>query len=328
MYDIEKKVKECYGVEVKNIIANRDYYIINTSQGKKVLQRCMLRPDRIRFIHGAKEHLYKNGFANTDRYNCNQDGEPFGFLDGECYTLSNAVDGRECNFDNRSDVLAASRSLAMLHKASRGYIPPENCQIQDDLGKIPAYFTKRLEELKKLRKIAGKRKSDFDYLFLKYYDYFYGIGEKVIEDISNSCYESLVDSVRKERSFCHHDYTHHNIIMDGGRTHVINFHYCRYELRVYDIANFLRRKMRKCNWSVNEAREIIREYNSIDKISEEEFLIMKYMLLFPQKFWRVANRFYNSKRSWSERSFLARLNEVIDEIEPHKKVMENYWQLI
>lgn len=56
----------------------------------------------------------------------------------------------------------------------------------------------------------------------------------------------------------------------------------------------------------------------------DEFLVMKYILQFPQKFWRVANRFYNSRRSWSEKSFVSRLQEVVDEIEYHKQFIERY----
>ena len=55
---------------------------------------------------------------------------------------------------------------------------------------------------------------------------------------------------------------------------------------------------------------------------------MKLMLAFPQKFWRVVNRYYNSRRSWSERSYVTKLQEVIDEAEPHRKFMEEYAKLL
>jgi len=86
--------------------------------------------------------------------------------------------------------------------------------------------------------------------------------------------------------------------------------------------------MRKCNWDINEARVIIDSYRSVENISSDEFLIMKYILQFPQKFWRVANKYYNSKRSWSEKSFVVRLQEVIDEVRHHNAFMDRYDSLL
>ena len=55
---------------------------------------------------------------------------------------------------------------------------------------------------------------------------------------------------------------------------------------------------------------------------------MKIMLQFPQKFWRVANRYYNSSKSWAQRILIDKLEEVIDEIECHRKFLDNYETII
>jgi spore coat protein I len=324
MQGFDKIISDSYEFDIKDMLISKDGCIIQTSNGRKLLKRSLIAPERVLFVHGAKEHLFNNGFKSIDRYCCTKDGSPHIAIDGNCYTVSELVEGRECNFDNRADAVQASRTLALLHTASRGYVPPQDSRIQDDLGKIPGYFTKRLEELKKLKKVAARGKSRFDHLFLQYYDYFYNTGEYVLSQISNSCYNTLAANARKEGSFCHHDYTHHNIIFNSAGVSITNFDFCCFELKVYDIANLLRRKMRKCNWSINDAAEIIQEYRTIAKISDDEFLVMKYILQFPQKFWRVANRFYNSRRSWSEKSFVSRLQEVVDEIEYHKQFIERY----
>jgi MinD superfamily P-loop ATPase len=82
--------------------------------------------------------------------------------------------------------------------------------------------------------------------------------------------------------------------------------------------------MRKCYWDINEAKVIIDAYKSVESISEEEFIVMKIMLQFPQKFWRVVNKYYNSRRCWRDKTFEKKLLEVIDEIEYHKKFLDNY----
>lgn len=324
MQGMDREVAENYGLEVRNLVPYKDTFMIVTPQGRKVMRKILFSPERLWFVHGAKEHLAGNGFTGVDRYLCTLNGEPCFNFDNSCYTLVDFIDGRESSFDNDNDVQRAAITLAELHRASRGYIAPEGCKVQDDLGKLPGYFSKRLDDIKKMKKQAKKGKSRFDQLFLENVDYFCEIGESAAAELAISSYGRLVESTKEKGIFCHHDYTHHNIIMDGERVVVINFDYCCFELKVYDIANFIRRKMRKCDWDISKTEMIIHSYNSVETLSNEELAVMKIILQFPQKFWRVVNRYYNSRRSWSERSFAIRLQEVIDEIGPHKEFIKNY----
>lgn len=328
MLDLEKEIKSNYDIEVKSIVPLKDTYIINTAKGKKVLKKSTLSPERVLFIHGAKEHLFSNGFRNIDRYQCTNEGEPCFSLEGSSFTVNDIIEGNECNFDNRNEVINASKVLASMHKASKGYRPSEKSIAKDELGKLPFYFSKRLDEIKKLKKVAKKGKSKFDYLFLKYVDYFYLLGEETIHSINNSNYEDIAMLSRENGFFCHHDFTFRNIICSSEGMSVINFEYCCFELKAYDLANFLRRKMRKCSWDINEAEIILENYRTIEEIRSDEFFILRLLLQFPQKFWRVINKYYNSKRSWSEKIFVDRLQEVIDEAEFHKKFLEKFDSLI
>jgi len=325
---IDKEIAVRYNLDVKNILPFRDIYILTTLKGKKVLKKSPFSPERIMFIHGAKEHLYQNNFKSLDSFLCTVDGYPYINFQDEIYTLSDYPEGRQCDFDDREDVIKAANLLARLHKASKGYVPPENSKVQDDLGKLPAYFNKRFAELRRLKKIAGKRRSSFDRLFLQHADYFCNRAEKVIEQLGGGEYESAVDAARHEKVFCHHDFTHNNLICSDNRISVINFDYCRYELKVYDVANFIRRKMRKCKWDIEEAGVILKEYLSVEKISREEFFVMKLMLQFPQKFWRVANKYYNSKRNLAEKAFYINLQEAVDEVCYHERFMDRFDLLI
>jgi spore coat protein I len=238
------------------------------------------------------------------------------------------VEGAESDFNNEKDVKKAAAILGQLHKASKGFISSKICEAKDELGNIPVYFQKRLGELKKLKKIASKGKTKFDYNYLQYVDYFLEQGEKAFEGIKGMEYAKLVEVCKEEKLFCHHDYTHSNIIWVDNKLWITNFEYCCYELKVYDLANLLRRKMRKCNWDINQAKLMLREYCKNESLCNDDLLVMKYILQFPQKFWRVANRFYNSRRSWAEKSYLNRLEEVGEEVVPHRIFLERYDSII
>lgn len=322
--DFQKKILYEYDFFVKKITVVRDYFIVDSSSGKRVLRRSVVSPERIWFIHAAKEHLFTKGFCNIDRFICTQDGIPYISYDGVYYTITELTQGRECDFDNNEDVIKASVALASMHTCSRGFKPPKQYSIKSDLGNLPLQFSKRLEEIKRVKKAAQKEKGSLDYLILQYVDYFYALGEEAIGMLKRSDYNALVKKTYEEGLFCHHDYTHSNIIIDNDITSVINFALCSFELKIYDLANLLRRKLRKCDWDVNEAKVIVDAYRTVEPISEEEFYVMRIMLQFPQKFWRVVNKYYNSRRCWRNRTFERKFNEVIDEIECHKRFLERY----
>ena len=322
--EIEKEIASNYKLAVKNIAPLRDAHILNTSKGKKLIKKTKLPPERIIFIHAAKEYLYNNNFTNLDRYVCTIDNLPYFIFENNVYTITDLFDGRECNFDDSRDVANAAILLASMHKASKGFSKPPNCIPRDEIGKLPVYFKKRLDDIKRLRNIAKKEGSKFDYLYLKHFDFFFSLGQSGLEQIQSSKYNELVEIARNEGSICHHDFTYHNIICSENKTYAINFDYCCFELCIYDLANFLRRKMRKCKWDHDEAKIILDKYRSVNDLNKSEFEVLKTILQFPQKFWRVANKYYNSKRSWSEKSYLSKLQEVIDEMEYHKKFIDKF----
>ena len=324
MQGMDREITESFGLEVRNLLPWKDSFMIVTPKGRKVLRKAPFSPERLKFVNSAKEHLFNNGFTNIDRYICTLDNEPFFTYENGLYTMTDFIEGRESSFDSDSDVQKASLLLAQLHKASRGYIAKDGIKVQDELGKLPVYFLKRLEDIKKLRKQARKGKSKFDHLFLEYADYFCKMGENAINELQNSNYEQLAARTGKEGLFCHHDYTHHNIIVSENKISVINFDYCCLELKIYDIANLIRRKMRKCNWDIDKAEMIINAYSACDPLDSDDMAVMRLILMFPQKFWRVVNRYYNSRRSWSERSYVTKLQEVINEAEPHKIFIEKF----
>ncbi|MCX8128950.1 MAG: CotS family spore coat protein [Clostridia bacterium] len=324
MQDIDKDIAAKYDLDIKSITPHKDAFILNTQRGKKLLRKNSLAGERILFTHGVKEHLYVKGFRNIDRYLCTTDRLPYIEVDGSNFTVSDFIEGVECSFDNRKDIINASILLANLHSASRGFLAPEGSKTRDELGKLPSYFGKRLDEIKKLRKVARKGRSKFDYMFLDYFNYFNTLGEQAIQMISLSKYDELVAATKSEGLLCHHDFTHHNIIYSSDKYYLINFDFCCFELKIYDLANLIRRKMRKCNWDIYEAKVIVDSYRTAEVITDDEMYVMKIMLQFPQKFWRVVNKYYNSKRSWSEKIYVTKLQEVVDEIEYHKKFMDKY----
>lgn len=318
-----------YGLNIRNSFSVRDGFVLITPSGKFICKEVRNEPNRILFVHGAKEHLSKNGLTNQDYYLCTDSGEPYIIISGKNYIVASFVEGRECDFENINDVKRASNLLAKMHLASIGYEQNGYNLANSDLGKLPFLFNKRLKEIRRMEKIATRRKSDFDYLYLNYCGYFYELGKDSLEYVISPIYDKLVADTSELKSICHNDLTYKNIILNDdkeseSKDSIINYDFCSYDLKVYDLANLIRRRMRKCDWNIKDAKTITDEYRRINELTAEDFYVMKIMLQFPQKFWRVSNRYYNSNKGWAQRILVDKLEETINEIGCHKKFLEDY----
>ncbi len=324
MHELERELQENYDIKINSISNFRDMFIANTDNGKRLIKITSLKPDRVSFIAEVKEHLYNNGFCNIDRTIYTNSGSPCITLNEQTVYISNYVEGRESNLDNQDECIKCARLLAKMHRASVGFNQSEGSNPRVELGRLPAGYRKRLDEIKKLKKNAVKGKMKFDNLMSKHVDYFYELGERALCLLETSDYYDLVEDAEKSKNISHHDFNHHNIFVQNNEMYLINFEYCCYDLKVYDLVNLLRRKMRKCQWDIDEAAIIINEYSKIESLSESELDLMKIMLMFPQKFWRVINKYYNSRKGWSEQNYISRLEEVIDEVKYLKDFLEKF----
>jgi CotS family spore coat protein len=324
MLESKELIENAYDLRISSIKPCRAGYILDTDSGKKYLRLCQCSENRIYYVQDAKQHLINNGFVNLDTYYTASDGRPFMEIEGQPYLLTPFIDGRECEFGDDDDAIRAARALADMHRAGMGFKPREGIFAPNDLGKLPEGLMKRYDEILRMRRKAEREKGPFDYIYLDCVDKFIVLAEESLNLLNGPEYPRLIEKTQREGGICHHDYSYQNIIMKGQTTYITGFESCGEEIRIYDLVNLLRRKMRKCNWNPVKARMLLDAYSESVPPSDDEIVVMKAMLLFPQKFWRVANRYYNSRRSWAQKNFTGMLEEVIAEYDDHVAFMKRY----
>ena len=85
--------------------------------------------------------------------------------------------------------------------------------------------------------------------------------------------------------FCHGDYNQHNVIFSREGIAVVHFENFLYQESVGDLANFIRKMMEKNNWNVGFVMELIRGYDRVRKLSQEELKYLYVYLAYPENFW-------------------------------------------
>ncbi|WML36569.1 CotS family spore coat protein [Clostridium sp. OS1-26] len=323
----EFEIERQFDIKIENIKPNKGVYLLKTDKGLKCLKKINYGTQKLLFVYGAKEHLMKNGFPRVDRYCVNTEGNPYALVNEDIYTLSGWIEGRECDFKSKDDLVKAAKSLAYMHIASKGYEPPENSKLKTDLGRWPSLMEKRVRSLDKMRDMGRKKgsKGSFDLNYTKTVQFYKDLGKRAINVLESSMYMDLCRITEEEKGFCHHDFTYHNIIIDKeDNVNVIDFDYCKREIRSYDISAFMIKVLKRVNWDIEHAQLIIDSYNDVSPLKEEEYRVLFAFLLFPQRFWRLSNRYYYNEVNWPSNTFNNKLEDLISEQEIYTKFMDNF----
>ncbi len=324
----EFEIERQFDIKIENIKPNKGVYQLKTNKGVRCLKKISYGTQKLFFVYGAKEHLYNNGFKNIDRYYLNTEEKPYALVNEDIYTLSQWIDGRECDFHSDDDLILASRALAKFHLASKGYEPSENSKLKSDLGRWPHLMEKRIKSFDKMKEMVRKKrnhKTEFDLNYIKSMDYYKVLGQKALEVLNQSNYYNICRTSEEEKSFCHHDFTYHNIIVDEkNEVSIIDFDYCKREVRAFDLSNFMIKVLKRREWDFEIAKLIIDNYNEISSIEDDEYMVLYAFLMFPQRYWRICNRYYYNEVNWVQNTFNKKMEELIQEREKFENFMRQF----
>ncbi|MDF2519505.1 MAG: cotS1 [Clostridia bacterium] len=302
-----------YSFKVKSYKPLRAVYIAETDKGPIVIKETDREPDKLLYIHGMKEYLYESGFDALDRYLISENGLPFTVQDNRLFVVEKFIDGRECSFTNPFDREAAVVALAELHKKGKGYIAPTGAYKRENYGKWDNTYLKKIDYLVELKETirTKKHKDFFDKMYLEDVDFMLDMAWQAYDTLSCSSYQEICKRARQEKWICHHDYTYHNIIItkDWGVS-IIDFDYSCHELPVYDLANYILKVLKRFSFDIDMALRILNIYDSVLTINKEDLLLMLAIFEFPQRFWRIAERYYERKTDWSDDDFEDKYEDV------------------
>ena len=184
------------------------------------------------------------------------------------------------------------------------------------------------------------KKNEFEISYLNYYDTFYEQGMLAAKQLIDTGNESIVEDAIRERKVCHGNYTYHNIIMLKNKSEAIsknyvppgwinnkpiyatelscpdgiiattNFEKAYIGLQISDLYQFLRKVMEKNDWDILYGSNIIDAYDRVRPISDRELTVLYLLLLYPEKFWKITNFYYNGKKSWISNRNIQKLNSI------------------
>lgn len=331
MEDRHEEIWKQYNMAIRNVYRVRGAYILETDQGLKLYRNYEGSENKVEFEQSVKEHLYKAGYSKIDLYLRNQNGELITADSmGTKYIIKSWFNGEECNLHEESDIVAASRNLADLHNYMQSVQTGLNDQNAKYISNLGTQFDKHNRELKRVRGYIRdkKQKNEFEVCFLNVYNQFYEQGITALEILKESGYEDLLKQCVTQNTMCHGNYIYHNILMLPGSIATTNFDKVCIGVQMFDLYCFIRKVMEKNNWNTQYGNMIIEEYDKIRTISKEEMKILYVLLLYPEKFWKVTNFYYNARKSWVPRRNIQKLVSLSEQIKDKDSFLMQLEKLI
>ena len=65
-----------------------------------------------------------------------------------------------------------------------------------------------------------------------------------------------------------------------------------------DLYQFLRKAMEKNRYDITMAKDILSAYSQINYLEHEDYEFIYLMYSFPEKFWKISNRYMNTRKSY------------------------------
>ncbi|GAA0728381.1 CotS family spore coat protein [Clostridium malenominatum] len=313
---IKKKIEEEYSLEPWDIEKVKNVYRVMVNKDKYCLKIIKYEFNHFFFILSAIKHLQNNGFKSIPKIIETTKGKDYIMLPNSCAYLTPWIESRACNYDNPFELKLAAKKLGELHVKSRGFRLSESMKPRIGWFKWFENFSNKKRDIIDFKNIIEKKdkKSYFDILYEKHIEEEIGRINKSIEDLYNSNYFCKMKKEIGSKGFCHHDYAHHNVLIDEeNEINIIDFDYCILDSHLHDLSSLIIRTMKNGKWDIGNANYILNNYSLINSITQKDISIMAAFIGFPQAFWQLGIQYYIEKQPWEEEVFLNKLNKVCED---------------
>lgn len=327
MNDRAINLLEQYEVEVHRSRKGRGAIICDTDRGCLILKEYTGKEERIQLQNQLLTHIQEIGTIKAESIIPTKEGALFvRDNDGVKYILKTYCEGRECNIYDSAECAQVVKALAVLHQSME--LPEES------VAGIPLFsqqneYEKHNKELKKVRKYLQQRsqKTEFEIFLLNAFDYFLDQAISVTEEWMQ--YESVnKTNFHNSTLFSHGDYQYHNILHCDKEWFIINFEKCTRDDPIRDLYLLMRKLLEKSNWSVELGKELLATYEQERPISAISRIDLFYRLSYPEKFWKIANFYYNSSKAWIPDRNREKLQKVISQEKEKQYFLEQVFQNI
>lgn len=327
-------VLDQYEMAINRTFKGRGTIICDTDRGMRVLKEYRGKTEKLELLLELQGRLGDG--LKTDTLVRNREGALYvKDIDNNVYILEEQVEGRECSYRSEEDIVKAFGAMAHLHLKLMA--PAVRTAVREEPYAMPVYFyademERHTAECRHVRNYLRKlrSKTDFERALMKEYDYFLGKAVDVTAMAraeSRAEYEAYIHS---NGLYCHGDFQYHNILFGRGNagayTGIINMERFAHDTGAMDFYLLFRKISEKCDWSMEMAKRMLDAYQNRRTLPPIEWRSLCLKLAYPEKFWKIINFYYNSRKSWMPDRNYEKLESLLRQEQNKEKLIEQFFK--
>ena len=310
-----------YDIRIRDTYRIWGCTVLNTDKGEFVIKPYEGNETRALIDNAIKTHLFNNGYKYVDIIEANKVGELISYNQYKNpYIIKRMYSGQECDLRNENQVMLGVGELAVLHRILQSLVLPD--ELNDKIRKrnINEDLESRLKCIKRVRRyiIDKRQKNDFEIEFLKLFGKYINQGEEAVGLMRE------VNNLEENEYICHGSFDQHSILFlpDSGEITITNFDKVVRGNQILDLYHYLRKTMEKNDWNESLGIKMIGKYVDKSGVKEEELKILKILLQFPEKFWKIANQYYNKRKVWVSEKNYQKINSLNEQEEKRTRFIK------
>ncbi len=314
---MDEKIKDIldnYDIPVTSVVRGRGAWICITPKARYLLKSYPYSENHVIYEAMLKSLIVERGCPWIDTTIYNKEGQILtATKDGTRYVLKQWFDGRECDLKSIEHMKLAVQNLAALHRLMKNM--RFECEWLKYARHLPAdtWMQKRAQEMKMIDGYMHRKKkiSPFEQMYIRHYPHFKAQAAEAVKMLEIAHYNQLYQTALEERTFCHGAYSHHNVLICKNHIVAVNFERAQMNTQVDDLYYFMRKALEKNEWQVTLGRQMLAAYEQVQPISANEKCYLYGLFLFPEKFWKISNHYFNVRKSWMSGITMDKMQQVI-----------------
>ncbi len=319
---------EQYELTVNRTWKGRGAILCDTDQGLKILMEYPYAKEKILLQDALLRQIKEAGKVRVEQLVPNKEGELLTVdTDQTAYVLKGSFLGNECSVRDMADCKQAVVTLAWLH---RDMCLPDFAREHDtSVFSLQNEMEKRTRELKKVYKFLQNKsqRGEFELFLLHHYRTFFEKARQVCGSLQAKDMEQEKAEILARGCFCHGDYQHHNVMFDNAMVAVVHFERCIADSQMRDLYLFLRKILEKNNWDLKIAYTLLEAYDREKTLTMADRMQLYYRFSYPEKFWKIANFYYNSGKAWIPEKNAEKLTRILEQEESRETFLRSLCEL-
>ena len=323
MYYRAEQILSAYPKEFTGNMKGRGSILCTDREGIYLLKEYTGSVHRLELLEEVLRYLKERDFPAEEMVRTGEGELCYTDVDGMSYFLRKTFQGRECDTRNTEEILCVTRHMAKLHVLLADCHPA--CEGDHPCVALPPSLAgKHTRELKKVKNYvrAKKKKNEFESEFLRGYEHYMEQADRVLEmERTQHVPEGAVQ-------LCHGDFNQHNLLFTKEGLAVVGFEKLRYDLCVSDLTNFMRKILEKHNWSSGLGMDMVMAYNAVRELEPWELRQLYLKLLYPEKFWKIVNHYYNGRKTWVSLRDIEKLTRLSEQETKREEFLSMLFYLV